>query len=384
MLAHELTHVVQQQSGIISRQVQRASIPYRQLTWNDFQGSAPASTTLSAETSSGFDPPAWKPTVTATDTGVGCEVSGKKTTRYTVTLSINPAVFDTLVAKMEQGRSWVLSKFKNPTTHCTGLTTTCQTEIDKQVAGATTNCKGHTVPCQEAFDNGNTRYTIEIDGTSVVATSRGACATTLVSDCQKAAAKSHLFEITEKDTGVQVVRAASRADCSSKKFSDDCLKYYKDWSARLLKHEQGHFDISKVMADKAQADLKTKSAKFKGTATECGKTQANNAAVAAWDALTPGTEIAKIGQDWIDLKDKAQKDYDTDTSNGLKAAEQATWEGKITAKLVDYDLNKPATPAPGQQTPQTNPPPNPGIAIGRTEGEEARVRVAVPSPGNEE
>lgn len=362
MLAHELTHVVQQESGLVSRQVQRADITYRKVTWADFKGAVPGGTTLSATTDSGFDTPRWASKKDITDTKEACDLDKRKSTKHTVKVSIDPAQFDKLVAIMKQGTSWVLPKFKDPTKHCPGVVKQCKQEIDKQIAGASKDCKQHIKPCEQVFDEGQTSYIIELDATTkITATSRSECSTTLISNCEKASAKNQLFEITETDTGVQVVKATSKADCSTKKFSDDCLKYYTDWSARLLKHEQGHFDISNVMAGKARADLKTKSAAFAGTATECGRTKAVTEAVKSFDALGAPAAISKIGQDWIDLKDKAQEDYDTETSNGIKAAEQATWETNIAGGLTAYDLNKPAA-APSttpQQTP-TPSPPNPG------------------------
>jgi len=380
MLAHELTHVVQQESGMVSRQVQRATINYRQLTWSDFQGSVPASSTLSAETDSGFDSPEWAATVGDTDTKEVCEVNNKKSTKHTAKLSIDPKVFDKVVGIMKQGTSWVLPKYKDPTKHCPGVVTQCKQEIDKQIAGASQDCKQHVTPCQEAFDKKQTSYTIDVDSTTkVTATSRAECATTLVSNCEKSSAKKQLFEITETNTGVQVVKATSKADCSSKKFTDDCLTYYKDWSARLLKHEQGHFDISNKMAEKARADLKTKSAKFVASATVCGKTEANKEAVKNFKAMDPSTAILAIGQGWITLKDQAQKDYDKDTKNGVKAAEQATWEKDIAAGLTAYDLNKPAAPTTPPKTPAPASP-NPGGPIPdlSATGRPSRIGAAEP------
>ena len=382
MLAHELTHVVQQESGMVSRQVQRADITYRQVTWADFKGVVPAGTTLSATTDSGFDPPAWVSKKEVTDTKEACDADKRKSTKYIAKISIDPTQFDKLVALMKQGTSWVLPKFKDPTKHCPGVVTQCQQEIDKQAAGASKDCRQHVAPCQDTFDKGQTSYIIDVDPTTQVkATSRAECSTTLISACEKASAKKQLFEITETDTGVQVVKATSKADCSTKKFTDDCLKYYKDWSARLLKHEQGHFDISNVMAGKARADLKTKSAAFAGSATECGRTKAVNEAVKKFDALGAPAAISKLSQDWIDLKDKAQRDYDTETKNGVKAPEQATWKTNIAGGLTAYDLNKPAA-APSttpQQTPAQSPKnpggPTPDLS---SSGRASRIAAAAP------
>jgi hypothetical protein len=365
LLAHELAHVVQQERGLVSRHVQRASISYRQLTWADFTGSAPANPPFSALTSSGFDIPVWKPKRDITDTKEACEVGKKKSTKHTATVSVDPADFDTVKAKMVQENSWVLSKYKDPDKHCPTVKDQCEKEIDTQATAASKLCKQEVKPCQDVFDQGSTRYTNKVDGTEITATSKEECSTKLVSDCEKALAKNQKFEVKEKCDGAVVVNATSKADCSSKKFKEDCLKYYKDWSARLLKHEQGHFDISNVIAGNALADLKTKAATFTATATECGRAQANNAAVKKFDALNAPTELAKRGQDWIDLKDKAEKDYDDQTDHGCKQSPQATWDKDIAAGLKTYDLNKAVAPTtPSSQPKQTNAPANPGGSAG--------------------
>ncbi|MEP7343053.1 MAG: DUF4157 domain-containing protein [Acidobacteriota bacterium] len=384
LLAHELAHVVQQERGLVSRHVQRASIPYRQVTWADFKGNAPSGTTFSAETSSGFLIPAWRPKVDVTDTKEPCEVDKKKSTKHTVTLSVDPAVFDAIQATMDQGKSWVLSKYKDPDKHCPTVTTDCETEIGKQAADASKDCKQVIKPCQDAFDSGSTRYTQKFNDDEVEVTSKAECSTKLVSGCEKAFAKNQLFELSEKCSGSVVVKATSKAGCSDKKFKENCLTYYKDWSARLLKHEQGHFDISNILANKARADLKAKATKYTATATECGKSQANKEAVKQFDALNGTTELPQRGQDWVDLKDTAHKDYDDQTDHGCKQPEQATWDKDIAAGLKNYDLNKPAAP------PQTNPaqpnpiPANPGAAATDSKVEQKGRVVEATASGSDE
>jgi hypothetical protein len=359
LLAHELTHVIQQKSGLASRRVQRASIPYRQVTWDDFMGPVPPNSTFGAETSSDIKTPGWKPKVDITDTQEACEVNKVKTTRHIAKVWVDPAVFDTTAASMDQGKSWARSKYKDPDKHCATLVTQCETEISKQASAASAGCKQEVIPCQEAFDKGSTSYSLPVDGTQIVVSSKAECSTKLVSECEQVMAKHHLFE--SKDHHTTVVKATTKADCSSPKFKEDCTKHYKEWSPRILKHEQGHFDIANVIAGKARADLKTEAAKYSSTATECGKVQANNAAVKKFNALDAGNQLSKRGQDWINLKDQAQKDYDDQTDHGSKLAEQATWDKNIAGGLPTYDLNKPAVPAaPGPQQTPPNAPANPG------------------------
>jgi hypothetical protein len=343
LLAHELAHVVQQSSGLASRRVQRASITYRQLTWADFKGSVAAGSPFGAETESGFEIPKWKPKKEITDTKTTCQVNKKKTTMHSAKIWVDPAVFDKIEAIMEPGKSWARLKYKDPDKHCDGVVKQCVKEIDKQAAQATKSCKAHVKPCQEGFDKGWTHYEFTVDGTTVKVISKADCSTKLVSDCEAILAKNQLFDY--KDHNVSVSKAVSKSDCTDPKFKKDCTKHYGVWVPLILKHEQGHFDISNVMAGKAKADLKKKAAKYVATATGCGKVGANNEAVNKFNALNASSELPERGQKWIDLKEKAEKDYDDDTEHGVKQKEQATSEKNIADGLKAYDLNKPSAPS---------------------------------------
>ncbi len=97
-------------------------------------------------------------------------------------------------------------------------------------------------------------------------------------------------------------RAASKGECATK-VSADCNDREVAESARLLSHEQGHFDISCVFAKKANV------------------------------ALAAGRDLATIRKA-VDAKlQPTQNAYDNDTSHGCKAAEQATWKRNIADGL---------------------------------------------------
>jgi hypothetical protein len=347
--------------GAPTSSAQPACVSTRSLTWSDFQGSAPANPPFSAVTSSGFDVPGLKPKHDITDTKEECKVGNKKSTTHTAKMWVDPADYDAIQPTMDPTKSWVLLKYKDPDKYCPTVTALCETEIDKQAAAASKTCKQGVKPCEQFFDEGGKEYKVPVDSTEIKVTSKDECATTLVSGCEKALAKNQLFELKEDCEKAVVVRATSRADCSSKKSSEDCLKYYRDWSARLLKHEQGHLDISTILAGKARADLKAMAPKYTATASECGRKPANDAALKKFNALNP-SDITQRGQDWLNLKDKAHKDYDDQTDHGCKQPEQATWLKNIANCLPAYDLNPPAASAqgkPGQQNP-TPAPANPG------------------------
>lgn len=349
LLAHELVHVIQQESRLVSRHVQRASIPYRQITWNDFKGSIPADPPYGAETASGFAFPQWRTKNDIKDTKEVCEANKKKTTIYTAKLWVDPKVYDNVQAYMEQGRSWALPKYKNPEKHCDGVMAQCKKEIGEQAAEARKECRQWVKPCQEAFAMGLTRYSVKVGDTQIVVSNEGECSTKLVSDCEQAMAKRYLFE--SKDHHTTVAKATTEAECSSPNFKKACTEHYKDWSPHILKHEQGHFDISNVMANKARADLKAMAAQFSASATACGQAQAKSEAEGNFKALNADNVLSQRGQEWIDLKNRAEKDYDDQTEHGIKRDKQKIWENDIAGGLKKYDLKKPAAPARAPATP---------------------------------
>jgi hypothetical protein len=108
--------------------------------------------------------------------------------------------------------------------------------------------------------------------------------------------------------------------------------------ATLLQHEQGHFDISNVIAEKTEAAAVTWATSNVGSATKCGKTAALNAAIKAWNALKAGTEIPAIWATGETVRTTAQNDYDDQTKHGLDAAQQSAWKKEIAAGLPKYTL----------------------------------------------
>ncbi|MCA1554112.1 MAG: DUF4157 domain-containing protein [Chloroflexi bacterium] len=105
---------------------------------------------------------------------------------------------------------------------------------------------------------------------------------------------------------------------------------------KLLKHEQGHFNISNVLAEKIEAQLITWANANKGSATKCGKTQATNEAITQWNALDSSTKLLAIWDKGEGLRKQAQKDYDDETKHSVDAAKQTAWEGEIAKNLPKY------------------------------------------------
>jgi hypothetical protein len=109
-------------------------------------------------------------------------------------------------------------------------------------------------------------------------------------------------------------------------------------SAGLLVHEQGHFDITHVIAGKAKAAIVNWLIAHVAQATKCGKTPALNAATKAWNAMNANAAIQDIWKRAGALLEKAQHDYDTDTNHGRNAAQQQSWLGDIASGLKKYNL----------------------------------------------
>jgi hypothetical protein len=139
----------------------------------------------------------------------------------------------------------------------------------------------------------------------------------------------------------------------------------------LLKHEQGHFDITNVMARNARESIKLKAAGLTVKETGCGDAAARDAARGTYDTNVSSV-LRQLGNDWMATKDRAQQDYDGQTVNSSNAAKQRAWETDIAAGLRAYvPANAPVPAAAPAQPPGSrpaaptpaNPPANPPPAV---------------------
>ena len=359
LLAHELVHVVQQGVGTVAqRLLQRSKISHRALTWADFKATPDMGSSWAALTASGFPVPGFTPKKDAVDTKKACTIGKKSTTEFAATVKVDPSVYDGVAAVMTQEESWVKPRYKDDgKAWCGEQATDCEKNFDQIAAQGKKDCKQNADNCAQAFKEGNTSYTLTVGSKKITATSAGECASKLQPECETAQIAGASAHTLDDSSGVTFASASTKADCR-KTFLDNCKVHEAPESARLLKHEQGHFDISKVMADKARPSLKAKAATFTATETRCGKVEATNAAIASFNALNAPTVLDKLGSDWRDSEKKAQSDYDDQTAHGMKKPEQAAWETNIAGGLSGYDPT--ATPAtPGSATQQTTPGPPP-------------------------
>lgn len=106
----------------------------------------------------------------------------------------------------------------------------------------------------------------------------------------------------------------------------------------LLSHEQGHYDISHVIAAKTDWALTLWGIQNLGSGVGCGERAAKNAARKNWNKLKPKKTLDGIIKKGLDLLKKAQKDYDDETVHGQVADKQKAWKGNIVADLPGYDI----------------------------------------------
>jgi Domain of unknown function (DUF4157) len=305
LLAHELAHVVQQQpGGNSSRLIQRALIPYRQIAWTDFKASPPerAPTAEGAEITTQFD---------------------------------------------------VIPSFSSPRAQVNPTKTACGRGRDRSTEVAVTYTA-------DPADFGKPEAVMDQDKSWALARYTGDG----TAYCRaKASGCEHMFEGAPRGTtvrspgGTTITRAA---DCFPTCKTEEVAE-----RARLLRHEQGHFDITNVIAKNARESLKASGATLTVTKSGCGEEKARDAARPEYESKVRDV-LAQLARSWLDVRNQAQTDYDTETHHGGDGGKQTTWEGAIRAGLRSYHpagspaaapATTPASPAPTSPAPATTPGP---------------------------
>ncbi len=303
LLAHELAHVVQQQSGGVSGQlVQRDLIPYGQITWNDFHATPPPidpqhpqpTDSEGAGVRSIFDVlPTYSPVTDASPTKPAkkCGTGKNRSTEHEAAAKPDPDSFQHPNAQMDQDQSWARKLYKT--------------------GDGTDYCAEKVPKCEAAF--ATSKAGIFFNGTKI--TKREECRTRMVPNCM----------------------------------TNDAPKE----RTRLLNHEQYHFNITNVLANNAKADLKARGATLNVTAHGCGNDAARDVARDEYNKKVDDA-LRKPLKAWLDAKNKAQDDYDTETVHGSDQGKQSAWETKVKDGLKGY--GPPAATPPGA-TPAPSPAP---------------------------
>jgi Domain of unknown function (DUF4157) len=350
LLAHELTHVVQQGgAGETSQVLQRAKIGYTTLGWGNYKDRAPAGSQWAAVTSSGigtFKHAVPKPDVV--DTEKPCKIGKKDATEFTATVSVDPDIFDGVQPFMTEEKSWVKDRYRDGGhARCVGVVRQCEAFFER----VKKLCLEPVSRCEKAFRKGPGKREFKLDSKPVTVSSQAECATTFNERCQEIALEKNPFTLQDEKEP-DFLKVKSKKECK-KEGLDQCTAHEKQESARVLKHEQGHFDISRVMAEKLRSALKAKAEKLAAKATKCGEQQAIAAALKSFNAKKPWDVLDKIDKDWMEQLDKAQTAYDKQTDHGLKDGAQTTWEKNILEGLTHFvpGDDRPAHKAPAKKVP---------------------------------
>ena len=107
---------------------------------------------------------------------------------------------------------------------------------------------------------------------------------------------------------------------TAKAFMDPTKSWVKEGHATdaLLAHEQGHFDISNVIAEKTETAIEgMMTSKGVGSwFTKSSKNAASNAAIANWNKWSGKAHAGKIYKKGQKVLKRAQADYDADPPKG--------------------------------------------------------------------
>jgi hypothetical protein len=391
--------------------IQRAKIDYKQLTWNDFQGKVPEKSDVDAKTFSAFHNPKIEDLfpvpedLKAIDTGEECKIGKKKVTKFKVNIQLDSEKVQ-VKPYMEQEKSW-----RNPWTtdqdawkeRCEAKEVKeCQSSFDVIYGQETENATKQAVKeCQKALKDDIKERTEECkqkqetckekefkDGQSwifdgIEITSKDECSTVLFPECKESVMKDLVYsfsfegvtgeatantieecsstfktsyaDLYKKSRFVEMemlgekVEVPNKDECSTT-FLQWCVDRWQPMSQHLLKHEQGHFDITRIEADTTEKALRTQIASFDKEIIECGESQALKAAKKTWkDNVKKLTEKYEAA---VKSHDKRQEDYDQETKHSQELSEQATWTKTLSDELEA--INK-ALEKTGESQPEATP-----------------------------
>lgn len=334
LLAHELTHTVQQ--GGAKQSIQRAKLDHKQLAWDDFKGAVPKKTKNEATTASDITDPEVKeikpeePVVTETEKDCG----EGKTTGFSAKIAYDTSKIKAK-AYFDEDTSWK----KDWTTDATAQESRCQTEVvgpcNTKLAAlekeAGENTKADIKACEKAIEEAGEGSTLEYDcgDKTVEVSNKGEC-TTKMKDCFDTNNFSGVSWEYEAHTG-QKLTATKKSECDTTVLDKCKSSLMPNLSADLLSHEQGHLDITKVVADEIQQNLREKADELETEAEGCTEEEAIKNAKTAHKAKKPGDAFKKIWKDGKKKLKDTQKSYDDETKHSTIAEAQSDWVEKIAA-----------------------------------------------------
>jgi len=360
LLAHELAHTIQQQFGNTPvRRMQRALISYRRITWNDFRGTAPAidprkpagTDVVGALTVTLFDKiPTYEPQITANPTTIKCGSGRSAAFRVEATAVPDRDDLNHPEALMDQDKSWARDRYKHESD------AVCRTHIpqcEADVQQVENNCQQAASDCEARFQQSRAfgqapqriNFGQEIAGERIIAERESDCKSSFLADCKRISARAAGLPGTKKQ------------DCSTIGLNQ-CMADEDYELMRLLAHEQGHFDITNVIARNAKADLQATAATLSVTKTGCGEDAARDAARKEFSTKVTPLLTQRMAQ-WMQARENAQNDYDHDTQRGSIPEKQRDWWTLIKGGLKTYGPTAGSTPTPSPSPiPSTTPSPS--------------------------
>jgi hypothetical protein len=318
--------------------VQRADIFHRALTWEDFKGTAPDPAPHDAFTFTNIGEfGEWDAKEDTVDTQKKCQLDDTESTEFKVKVFIDPGLFDAVKAFMTQEESWVKRQFDDVDGYCQEKSSDCQQYFTKAFGQIEATCQQRVTECQEIFDKGNISYYRHFGSKMVTVTSRADCSTKLLEKCREFSKEGVSYSLTNKARGTTIANVTDPDQCGGV-LLDKCKEFYNNEKVEVLKHEQGHFDITNVISQRTQTALKNKASQLVVEETRCGKNQARAAAYEAFNKLDPAKTLNDIFQKGDSLRKQAEEDYDYDTIHGIDETQQQAWETKIASGLPDYKI----------------------------------------------
>jgi hypothetical protein len=251
-----------------------------------------------------------------------------------VTVAVDPAMFDSVTAFFSQEKSGAEADLRTDFAGSTARTVeACRSHFARQLAEFTAQaakeCGRQQAPCTQAFTSGQTSFELTIGGTTVRATSAKDCAKALVPGCRAASLATFTPGQFAWSRGAGGDASAATAAACPAGFQARVAALNKAESARLLHHEQVHFNVTNDIAVRLRKELRDTAATLSVTAFRCGKAATVAAAVESFASLGATQRLRRMWDEAHAKLETTQSSYDTQTNHGLVQKEQDKWSARF-------------------------------------------------------
>jgi hypothetical protein len=228
------------------------------------------------------------------------------------------------------------------------LSSTCITEATKQAKENNTDKKQLAAETKAATDECKTKDSIDHDKAicdsffpptkkitfdgKEVAVSRKDCKAVLTGLCISSGQKSTTVDFEDSPT------LTKPAECDTVLLTACKTTMLDNRAAKLLAHEQLHFDLTNALAEKTNTTVNAVLKKLPKSVEACGK-----AATEAKAASTLAANITKLTTEFSKMKGQlnaSQTSFDAESVHGINEKNQALWEENINKGLPDKSVLK--------------------------------------------